>query len=168
MKNLTLTIYLLLVSTAFTFGQKKSVSQTKTIIDLYFNRYADEPGYEVNTMGEAMVKRTNEMGMWSHPSIARIMKQVKVYKYLNFNSSPQHSEEIISQIEVAVNKDRLYKEYFKWELNDRTSSVIYTRGKENVVTEVVYLTISAKKMYVSCYVGDNIDMESIRSLVLNK
>ncbi|NRF37718.1 DUF4252 domain-containing protein [Pedobacter foliorum] len=168
MKTIILSIYLLLSTAAFTSGQGKPASQTKTMIDLYFSRYSDEPKYEVNTMGEAMVKRTNEMHMWSHPSIARIMKQVKVYKYLNFNSSPQHSEEIVNQIDKAVNKDNWYKEYFKWELNDRTSSVIYTRGKENMVTEVVYFTISAKKIHVSCYVGDNIDMESIRSLVLNK
>jgi hypothetical protein len=106
--------------------------------------------------------------MWSHPSIARIMKQVKVYKYLNFNSSTQHSEEIVNQLDQAVSKGNLYKEYFRWELNDRTSSVIYTRGKENIVTEVVYFTISAKQIHVSCYVGDNIDLESIRSLVSNK
>jgi hypothetical protein len=168
MKTIILSIYLLVITTAFTFGQGKPASQTKTMIDLYFSRYSDEPKYEVNTMGEAMVKRTNEMRMWSHPSIARIMKQVKVYKYLNFNSSAEHSEEIVNQIDKAVNKDNLYKEYFRWELNDRTSSVIYTRGKESIVTEVVYFTISAKKIHVSCYVGDNIDLESIRSLVSNK
>jgi len=162
-------ICLLLFTTAFSFGQNKAAAgQTETMIDLYFKRYSGEPGYEVNTMGEAMVKRTNEIGMWTNPSIARIMKQVKTYKYLNFDSSPEHSREILAQVDAAVKKGNLYKEYFRWELNDTTSSIIYTHGSSSNITELDYVTISKKQISVSCFVGDNIDMESIRSLVLNK
>ncbi len=162
-------ICLLLFTTAFSFGQNKATAgQTETMIDLYFKRYSGEPRYEVNTMGEAMVKRTNEIGMWTHPSIARIMKQVKTYKYLNFDSSPEHSREIVAQVDAAVKKGNLYKEYFRWELNDTTSSIIYTHGSSSNITELDYVTISKKQISVSCFVGDNIDMESIRSLVLNK
>jgi len=164
-----LSIYLLLFTTAFSFGQNKATAgQTETMIDLYFKRYSGEPGYEVNTMGEAMVKRTNEIGMWTNPSIARIMKQVKTYKYLNFDSSPEHSREIVAQVDAAVKKGNLYKEYFRWELNNTTSSIIYTHGSSSKITELAYVTISKKQISVSCFVGDNIDMESIRSLVLNK
>jgi len=162
-------ICLLLFTTAFSFGQNKATAgQTETMIDLYFKRYSGEPRYEVNTMGEAMVKRTNEIGMWTHPSIARIMKQVKTYKYLNFDSSPEHSREIVAQVDAAVKKGNLYKEYFRWELNDTTLSIIYTHGSSSNITELDYVTISKKQISVSCFVGDNIDMESIRSLVLNK
>ena len=163
-----LSIYLLLFTASFSFGQNKADGQTETMIDLYFKRYSGEPGYEVNTMGEAMVKRTNEIGMWTHPSIARIMKQVKTYKYLNFDSSPEHSGEIVAQVDAVVKKGNLYKEYFRWELNGTTLSIIYTHGSSSKITELDYVTISKKQISVSCFVGDNIDMESIRSLVLNK
>lgn len=168
MKLTLLSIWLLFNTVSFSFGQEKTVTgKTETMIDLYFKRYSAESRYQVNTMGEAMVKRTNEMGMWTHPSIARIMKQVKMYKYLNFDASPDHLQEIISQIGAAVKKGNIYKEYFKWELNDNVSSVIYTKG-DNKITELDYITINKGHISVGCFIGDDIDMESIRTLAANK
>ena len=168
MKIIILFFSLLLTSISFSFGQDKPTDgKVETMIDLYFTRYATEPKYEINTMGEAMVKRTNEMGMWTHPSIARIMKQVKTYKYLNFNGSSEHLQEVAGQVDAALKKGALYKEYFRWEVNDTISSLIYTKGDKRI-TELDYITINKGHISVSCFIGDNIDMESIRSLAANK
>ncbi len=168
MKTAILYLSLFLASMSFSFGQDKpATSKVETMIDLYFKRYSAQPKYEINTMGEAMVKRTNEMGMWTHPGIARIMKQVKTYKYLNFNSSPKYLQEVVAQVDAAVKKDGLFKEYFRWELNDVISTVIYIKGDKKI-TELDYITINKEHISVSCFIGEDIDMESIRSLATNK
>ncbi|MFD2581370.1 hypothetical protein ACFSR6_02640 [Pedobacter vanadiisoli] len=167
MKTIVVYFSLLLTMVSFSYGQQKSAGNAETMIDLYFKSYSGESKYQINTMGEAMVKRTNEMGMWTHPSIARIMKQVKTYKYLNFNSSSENLQKIIAQVSTAVNKGNIYKEYFRWETNDVVSSVIYTKGDKKI-TELDYITLNKGHISVSCFIGDNIDMESIRSLVANK
>lgn len=169
MKVIVLSIYVMLFTVSFSFGQdKRAASQNETFIDLYFKRYTAEPKFSVNTMGEAMVKRSNELGMWSHPSIARIMKQVKMYQYLSFDSSPEHSTEIIRQLDLTMKKSSIYKEYYRWELNGTTSGIIYTRSNGNKITELVNISVGKKNFLVSCFVGDNIDMESVRSLALGK
>jgi hypothetical protein len=167
MKNIIIYFSLLLSNISFSFAQQKSTDKVETMIDFYFKQYSAEPKYEINTMGEAMVKRTNEMGMWTHPSIARIMKQVKTYKYLNFNGTPENLQKIVNQLDAAVKKNNTYKEYFRWEMNNTISSVIYTKGDKKI-TELDYITINKGRISVSCFIGDNIDMESIRSLVANK
>lgn len=141
----------------------------KTMIDLYFTAYSRQPGYETNTMGEDMIKNTLKIDMWKHPSIARIMRQISLYQYLDFQSTTELNKKIISGITEQNHTNNIYKEYFRWELNGKTSSIIYTRGPNNNITEVVYLTIDAKdNVYVSCFVGDHISMESIEDLAKNK
>lgn len=167
MKNIIIYFSLILSSISFSFAQQKPSGQVETMIGLYFKPYSAEPKYQINTMGEAMVKRTNEMGMWTHPSIARIMKQVKTYQSLNFNGTPENLQKIVNQIDAAVKKNKVYQEYFRWEMNNTVSSVIYTRGDKKII-ELDYITISKGHISVSCFVGDDIDMESIRSLVANK
>lgn len=161
----TLLFILLCLSLSPLFAQDKAAKE-QTFIDLYLKPYSSEAKYQINTMGEAMVKRSNEMGMWTHPSIARIMKQVKLFKSLNFNTD--RTQQIVAQIEAAVQKATIYKEYFKWEANDTVSSIIYTRNSGSKVTELVYLTVNKKGINVSCFIGDDINLESIRSLAQNK
>ncbi|MCF0063208.1 DUF4252 domain-containing protein [Dyadobacter chenwenxiniae] len=162
-------IYIILFSSYYSFGQDKLAPEpNQTFIDLYFKQYAGMPGYSVNTMGEAMVKRSNETGMWSHPSIARIMKQVKTYKYLSFDSSPEKSNQIISQLDTEMKKSSIYKEYYRWELNGKTSGIIYTRSNGNKITELVNVSVGKKNFLVSSFLGDNIDLESVRSLAIGR
>jgi hypothetical protein len=168
MKTILLSLYILLLTVTVSFGQDKTAGGSETLIDLYFKPYSGEPKYEVNTMGEAMVKRTNEMGMWKHPAIARIMQQVKMYKYLNFNGESGHLQQVVAEVDAAMKKGSLYKEYFKWEMNNAVSSIIYTRSSGNKIIEVDYVTTSKSHLSVSCFVGDNINMESIRALAENK
>jgi len=73
-----------------TYGQEKVVdSSTDTMIDKYFSSYSKQPGFEVKQMSEAMINRSNETGMWKHPAIARIMKQIRFYKYLDMPASQE-------------------------------------------------------------------------------
>lgn len=161
----TLLAILLCFAMGNLFAQDKAAKE-QTFIDLYLKPYSSEAKYQVNTMGEAMVKRSNEMGMWTHPSIARIMKQVKLFKTLNFNTD--RTQEIIKQIAATTQKAHVYNEYFKWEMNGAVSSVIYTRNNGSKVVELVYLTANKRGVNVSCFIGDDIDLESIRSLAQNK
>ena len=162
-------IYILLFTSYISLGQGKAEpEQSQTFIDLYFRQYADLPKYAVNTMGEAMVKRSNETGMWSHPSIARIMKQVKTYKYLSFDSPPEYSKKVINQLDDEMKKSSTYKEYYRWELNGVTSGIIYTRSNGNKITELVNVSVGKKKLLVSSFLGDDIDLESVRLLAVGR
>jgi hypothetical protein len=134
-----------------------------TMIDLYFNNYFNQPKYKVTTMNERMIEHSNEIGMWTHPAFAKVMKQVRLYKFLNFNSSPKLSAEIVSKLSAAVRKDKLYEEYYRSSMSGAVSTLIYTRGEKRI-TEITYITIDSKQLHISCFVGNNIDIESIRTL----
>jgi hypothetical protein len=141
----------------------------KTMIDLYFTSYSHQPEYEVNTMGEDMIKNTLKIGMWTNPAFARIMRQIKTYQYVDFRSTAELNKKIINHITEENHTNHIYKEYFRWEMNGKVSSIIYTKGSDNDITEVVYLTIDSKdNVDVSCFVGDHISMESIEDLAKNK
>jgi hypothetical protein len=134
-----------------------------TMIDVYFSNYSNLPKYKVTTMNERMIEHSNKVGMWTHPAFARIMKQVKLYKFLNFDSSVKLSAEIVSKLSAAVKKDKLYEEYYRASMSGAVSTLIYTKGVQRI-TEITYITIDSKHMHISCFVGDNIDIESIRTL----
>jgi hypothetical protein len=162
-------IYIIVFTNCICLGQGKTgAEQNQSFIDLYFKQYSHMPRYTVNTMGEAMVKRSNETGMWTHPSIARIMKQVKTYKYLSFDSTPEFSGKLIGQLDEEIKKSSIYKEYYRWELNGVTSGVIYTRYNGNKITELVNVSVGKKNLLVSSFLGDNIDLESVRSLAVGR
>jgi hypothetical protein len=162
-----LLVLLTLLLTQSAFAQSAKTMADDTMIGRYFKAYEDQPKYRITTMSEQMVAQSNEMGMWKHPSIARIMKQVKSYQYLNFDAPADFTATVIKKLDAAVKKDRLYQEYFKWETNGTVSALIYTRGK-TAITEVVYITLSPKRMHISCYLGNNISMESIKALAKNE
>jgi len=169
MKSSFLIIFPLLFLTSVALAQVKvSANQTKTMIDLYFKPYLQEPGYQINTMGEAMIKSTIDMGNYSNPSVARIMKQIKTFKYLIFESLPDHSKEIFSKVEANIARDKQYKEYFRSEQNDSAITFIYTRESGNKIIELATVSISKRSFTVNCFNGENINLESIRLLTLNK
>jgi hypothetical protein len=160
-------VLLTLLFTKAAYAQSTKTTADDTMIGRYFKAYANQPKYRITTMSEQMVAQSNEMGMWKHPSIARIMKQVKTYQYLNFDAPPAFSANVISRLDAAVKKDGLYQEYFNWETNGTVSALIYTRGKA-AISEVVYITLGPKRIHISCYLGNNISMESIKALAKNE
>jgi len=162
MKTYNLILFHLFLS-ALCWGQEKQVSPSNnSMIDKYFTVYAKQPGYEVQLMGESMISRSNEMGMWKHPTIARIMKQVKYYKYLNIPVTTGTKLKMIERLNLEVQKDGLYHEYYKQEASDNTI-IIYTKGLK-IVTELVLVSDQGNRLNVSCFFGNHIDMDSVRAL----
>ena len=162
-----LIIYCLLTCYALSVQAQRHTN--KSMIDLYFDKYSSQPGYQNITMNEDMIKNSLKIGMWKHPSIARIMSQITTFQNISFHSSEQLNKEILAGIAEQSEKNHLYREYFKWELNGRVSSVIYTRGPDTNITEVINLSIGPKNILnVSCFIGNHIDMKVIRDLAQNK
>lgn len=145
------------------FGQKQQTPPANNnMIDQYFAIYANQPGYEVQLMGESMIKRSNEMGMWKHPIVARIMKQIKYYRYLNMPVSKATKLKVIERLNADVNRDGIYEEYYRQEATDSTI-IIYTKGQK-AITELVLVSSQGNNLNVSSFFGNQIDMESIRAL----
>ncbi|MDN5286000.1 MAG: hypothetical protein JWR38_2274 [Mucilaginibacter sp.] len=167
MKTYMILLCVILISVNNTYGQEKVVdSSNDTMIDKYFSGYSKQPGFEVKQMSEAMINRSNETGMWKHPAIARIMKQIRFYKYLDMPASQEFVTKVLDQVNQKVKKDHVYDEYFRWEQNGNTSVIIYTRGKK-AITELVTVSIQWGNMHVSSFVGDAIDIESVKALTTN-
>lgn len=164
MKLYNILILSIVCSANLCLGQEKlSIGSTDNMIDKYFRIYASQPGYEVQYMGEAMVKRSNETNVWKHPAISRIMKQVRAYKNLNIPVTPDLTNKIIQQLDQSIRKDKIYEEYYRYETNGKISFILYTRGNK-IITEVVSISIQWGNMHVSSFMGDNIEMASIKAL----
>jgi hypothetical protein len=168
MKTILLSFWVILFSVSPLFSQDKtSEVRAPTLIDIYLKSFSGEPGYRVSGMSEDMLKRFNETGMWKNPNLARFMKQIKLYKSLHFQSSTENGRQIIGKIDAAIKKDRLYKPYAVLNQNGAISD-IYIRTNGNKVIELAYVVINNSGIGASSYVGDNIEIESIRSLVPDK
>jgi hypothetical protein len=165
MKTILLSVLLFSFSSLFS-QDKASSGPVQTIMDIYLNSFSGESGYRVSVMNEEMLKRFNETGVWKNPSFARFMKQIKIYKNLHFQSSSESSQQIANQVDAAIRKDHLYKPYVVLKQNGATS-YIYIRTNGNKITELAYITINQNGIGASSFVGDNIDIENIRSLVPN-
>lgn len=154
----------LLVAYASNAQNTKSV----TMIDLYFSEYTNQPGFEKYTFNEDMIKNSIANDMWKHPSISKIMQHVKLYQNLHFKSTSQLNKQIIDKISKKNRVNNKYKEYFRYGLNGNVSTIIYTKGENNNITELVCLTIDKRDgVNVSCFVGDRISMKDIEGLVKN-
>ena len=168
MKTILFSFWVLLFSVSPLFGQEKiSADQTQTLIDIYLKSFSGEPGYRVSGMSEEMMKHFNETGMWKNPNFARFMKQIKIYKTLHFQSSAESAQQIVGNADAAIKKDNLYKPYAMLKQNGATS-YIYIRTTKNKITEIGYIVINQSGIGASSFVGDNIDIESIRSIFPDK
>lgn len=166
-RYLKIMLFCLSILTNLSVQAQNNTELESTMIDSYFKDYSGQPKYKVTTMNERMIQHSNEIGMWTHPAFAKVMKQVRLYKFLNFHSSPQMSSEIVNKLVTAVRKDKLYDEYYRSSQNGAVSTLIFTKGKKPI-TEITYITIDSKHMHISCFVGNSIDIESIRTLAPNK
>jgi len=164
MKKILLIGMVLLVAYAGNAQSAKNV----TMIDLYFSEYSNQPGYKKYTLNEDMIKNSIAHDMWKHPSIKNIMQHVKLYQNLSFRSTSRLDKQIIDKISEQNRINNKYKEYFRFGLNGGISTIIYTKGENNNITELVCVTINKSNVInVSCFVGDGISMEDIESLVKN-
>lgn len=139
-----------------------------TMIDLYFSEYSNQPGYKKYTLNEDMIKNSIANDVWKHPSIKNIMQHVKLYQNLNFISTSRLNKQIIDKINEQNRINNKYKEYFRFGLNGGISTIIYTKGENNNITELVCITINKSNVInISCFVGNSISMEDIEGLVKN-
>lgn len=162
-------IILLLLSLSFNlaFGQEKNSGKADdSFVDAYFTTYAKMPGYDAQMMGEAMVKRLNDKEAWKHPSIARIMKQVKTYKNLSMPVTPEFTSSMLEQLDQQVKKDQRYDQYYR-KVTANSVVIIYTRGKQ-LIKEIAVVSIAWGRLTVSSFIGDQIDLESVRALSENR
>jgi len=160
-------IFLLFILIGLNAPAQNKTETEITMIDLYFKEYSSQPKYKVITMNERMIQHSNETGMWTHPAFAKVMKQVTLYRFVNFDSSPEMSSKIVDKLSAAVKKDKRYDEYYRSSTKGAVSTLIYTKGKKTI-TEITYITIDSKHMHISCFVGNSIDLENIRTLAPNK
>lgn len=167
MKIYLLLICLTSIALTKTFAQvKKNNDSHHTMIDKYFNTFEKLSGYEVREMNELMIRRSNEDGMWKHPAISKLMKQITFYQYLDLPASPESIEKILGQVSQKIKQEGVYEEYFKWEKNGYTSVVIYTKGKKPI-TELVTIVMSPGNLHVSSFSAASIDITSIKALTVN-
>lgn len=163
-KKIILYAMLFVLSIGLSFSQAKTRPKDETMIDRYFTENVQSGG-KVMTLREAMIKRSLEIGMYKHPGIIKVLKQVTTYKTLSFGSSAEQSAKTLVLLDQKIKKDHSYDEYFRYEDDDITSSVIYTRGGK-IITELTVITVGRSNLTVSCYIGDNISIESIRELTI--
>lgn len=164
MKRILLAGILLIVAYSGNSQNTKYV----TMIDLYFSEYSNQPNYKKYTLNEDMIKNSIANDVWKHPSIAKIMQHVMLYQNLNFKSTTRLNKQIIDKISDYNRINNKYKEYFRFDLNGRVSTIIYTKGDNNNITELVCITIDKSNVInVSCFVGNSISMKDIDGLVKN-
>lgn len=163
-KKILLYAMFFVLSTGLSFGQATTRPKDETMIERYFSENVQSGG-KVMTLREAMIKRSLEIGMYKHPGMIKVLKQVTTYKTLRFGSSAEQSAKTLAQLDQKIKKDHSYNEYFRYEDDDTTSSVIYTRGGK-IINELTVITVGRNDLIVSCYIGDNISIESIRELTM--
>lgn len=167
MKAHYIILFILSLSFNLAFGQGNNSGKAEdSFVDAYFTSYAKMPGYNAQTMGEAMIKRLSGKGSWKHPSIARIMKQVKTYKNLSLPVSPQFTNTMIEQLDQDVRKDGRYDQYYR-KVTGESIVIIYTRGKPTI-KEIAVVSVAWGHLTVSSFIGDQIDLESVRALSENR
>jgi len=166
MKRILFTsIFLLLAVLCFGQGVIKSDASADNMIDRYFSSYRDRIKFK-STLGEKMIKRSIEMGMFKNQDLVRIMNRVKTYKSLIINYTPSESQKIISGIAAEIKKDHSYEEYYRYDNNKENSYIIYTRGGQ-VIRELVVIEIN-NHLNITCFLGDHIDMNAIRELTIGR
>jgi len=167
MKTYLLLVCLTSIIFTRTFAQVKTSNKShNTMIDKYFNSFSKSPGFEVKEMSESMIRRSNEDGVWKHPAITKIMKQIRFYQYIDLPGSPESFAKILDQVSQKINQDNIYNEYFKWGKNGYTSVIIYIKG-EKPITELVTISTSPGNLHVSSFSGESIDMASIKALTVH-
>ena len=139
-----------------------------TSIADYFKPYDNEPNYKIVTMNEDLIKRSNQSGLWKNPGFAKFMRSITIYQSLRFDSTPEHSNDILKQVLPVIKKDNVYKEYYKLEKEGTTYSCIFTRTQLKKIVEFAYITINNKGMVISSFSGNDISTDDIHAMISNK
>lgn len=163
MKHIFFTSLLLLL-TIVSFGQQTK-DVTDNFIDKYLKSYTDRTKSS-STMGEKMIKRSIELGLYKNEGFVRVMKQVKTFKTVRLSISATEGKKIMEDVGAKAEKDHLYDEYYSSDYDGKSSYIIYTRGGK-IVKELVVIEIS-NYLSVTCYIGDHIDLDAIRQMTLGQ